>query len=449
MVAVFLFVLNISRVFLASGENASVLVGTIVTVGILGGRRRHLGQPAAALVHPGDDWPGSWSSSCRPGCSRSAPARSGGGGGGFQAARRPARRHARGRRAADADVPGDRVHAPPPGSSRSTTSTRAGPTRCCSRTRSSRASSSRCRSGPKKGKVESRAGRVHDLLQHSRPPGRRHGGDAERGARRAAARRAAPAPEGARTTAPPRELDERRRRPAPAVHDRVRHRGGRRRVRRAAAAAARATRSRRARRRRRSTSRAATSSSTRRTRTLPAGIDAIKIESEGGLHTLVFDDGKVPGFKLEAQQRRDRRAQGRPEARGVHVLLRHPGPPRGGHGGHAHGHVTHEYAAASAPAPCPARRPAARPGPPPAAPGTARCARRCRTARSPADALERRELDHLPSVHVDRRVRRRACRGTRVGTNAGTRTATPARRRRRRAARRRARRPGVISIPPA
>jgi plastocyanin len=33
---------------------------------------------------------------------------------------------------------------------------------------------------------------------------------------------------------------------------------------------------------------------------LPAGIDAIKFESEGGLHTLVFGDDKVPGFKLEA-----------------------------------------------------------------------------------------------------------------------------------------------------
>jgi plastocyanin len=32
----------------------------------------------------------------------------------------------------------------------------------------------------------------------------------------------------------------------------------------------------------------------------PAGVDAIKMESEGGLHTLVFDGGKVPGFKLEA-----------------------------------------------------------------------------------------------------------------------------------------------------
>jgi uncharacterized cupredoxin-like copper-binding protein len=32
----------------------------------------------------------------------------------------------------------------------------------------------------------------------------------------------------------------------------------------------------------------------------PAGVDAIKMESEGGLHTLVFDDDKVPGFKLEA-----------------------------------------------------------------------------------------------------------------------------------------------------
>jgi plastocyanin len=33
---------------------------------------------------------------------------------------------------------------------------------------------------------------------------------------------------------------------------------------------------------------------------LPAGVDAIKLESEGGLHTLVFDNGKVPGFKLQA-----------------------------------------------------------------------------------------------------------------------------------------------------
>jgi plastocyanin len=37
MAAVFLYVTNISRVFLASGENASVVVGTIVTVGILAG----------------------------------------------------------------------------------------------------------------------------------------------------------------------------------------------------------------------------------------------------------------------------------------------------------------------------------------------------------------------------------------------------------------------------
>ena len=32
----------------------------------------------------------------------------------------------------------------------------------------------------------------------------------------------------------------------------------------------------------------------------PAGVVAIKLESEGGLHDLVFDDDKVPGFKLEA-----------------------------------------------------------------------------------------------------------------------------------------------------
>jgi len=37
MFAVFLYVVNVSRVFLASGENKSVLVGTIVTVGILAG----------------------------------------------------------------------------------------------------------------------------------------------------------------------------------------------------------------------------------------------------------------------------------------------------------------------------------------------------------------------------------------------------------------------------
>ena len=32
----------------------------------------------------------------------------------------------------------------------------------------------------------------------------------------------------------------------------------------------------------------------------PAGVDAIKLESEGGQHTLVFDGGKVPGFRLQA-----------------------------------------------------------------------------------------------------------------------------------------------------
>lgn len=31
-----------------------------------------------------------------------------------------------------------------------------------------------------------------------------------------------------------------------------------------------------------------------------AGVDAIKLTSEGGLHTLVFAGGKVPGFKLQA-----------------------------------------------------------------------------------------------------------------------------------------------------
>jgi plastocyanin len=37
MVAVFLYVVNVSRVFLASGNEISVLVGTIITVGILAG----------------------------------------------------------------------------------------------------------------------------------------------------------------------------------------------------------------------------------------------------------------------------------------------------------------------------------------------------------------------------------------------------------------------------
>ncbi len=32
----------------------------------------------------------------------------------------------------------------------------------------------------------------------------------------------------------------------------------------------------------------------------PAGVDAIKLESTQGTHTLVFDNGKVPDFKLEA-----------------------------------------------------------------------------------------------------------------------------------------------------
>ena len=34
--------------------------------------------------------------------------------------------------------------------------------------------------------------------------------------------------------------------------------------------------------------------------TAPAGVDAIKLTSENGMHTLVFAGGKVPGFKLEA-----------------------------------------------------------------------------------------------------------------------------------------------------
>jgi hypothetical protein len=37
MLAVFLYVVNISRVFLASGNDASVVVSTLVTVAILAG----------------------------------------------------------------------------------------------------------------------------------------------------------------------------------------------------------------------------------------------------------------------------------------------------------------------------------------------------------------------------------------------------------------------------
>lgn len=32
----------------------------------------------------------------------------------------------------------------------------------------------------------------------------------------------------------------------------------------------------------------------------PAGVDAIRLTSQGGMHTLVFAGGKVPNFKLEA-----------------------------------------------------------------------------------------------------------------------------------------------------
>jgi plastocyanin len=34
---------------------------------------------------------------------------------------------------------------------------------------------------------------------------------------------------------------------------------------------------------------------------VPAGIIAIRLESTQGLHDLLFDDDKVPGFKLEAR----------------------------------------------------------------------------------------------------------------------------------------------------
>jgi plastocyanin len=38
---------------------------------------------------------------------------------------------------------------------------------------------------------------------------------------------------------------------------------------------------------------------------LPAGVNAIKLLGEGGLHDLVFDDDKVPGFKLEVNGKGD------------------------------------------------------------------------------------------------------------------------------------------------
>jgi plastocyanin len=32
---------------------------------------------------------------------------------------------------------------------------------------------------------------------------------------------------------------------------------------------------------------------------LPAGVNAIKLQGKGGTHDLVFDDDKVPGFRLD------------------------------------------------------------------------------------------------------------------------------------------------------
>lgn len=34
---------------------------------------------------------------------------------------------------------------------------------------------------------------------------------------------------------------------------------------------------------------------------LPAGVNAIRLRGEGGRHDLVFDDNKVPGFKVEVE----------------------------------------------------------------------------------------------------------------------------------------------------
>ena len=75
--------------------------------------------------------------------------------------------------------------------------------------------------------------------------------------------------------------------------------------------------------RRRATS---TSSPTRSTPT--PGSTTIKLVGDGGIHTLVFDDGKEPGFQLEVAATATRREEDRPEAGQVHLLLRHPGPPR-------------------------------------------------------------------------------------------------------------------------
>ena len=76
MLAVFLYVVNLSRVFLASGEGASVLVGTIVTVGILAGGAAISASPrlrASTLVMA---LAGFMVLVLSAVCSRSAPARS-------------------------------------------------------------------------------------------------------------------------------------------------------------------------------------------------------------------------------------------------------------------------------------------------------------------------------------------------------------------------------------
>ena len=174
MLAVFLYVVNMSRVFLASGENASVLVGTIVTVGDPGRRRRHLGQPPAAHVDAGDDAAGFMVIVLSAGLLSLGPSEeTAEGGGGFKQPAGP-------------PVATLEVDALPSLTFQATEfSTPAGITQInyndlggthtllFTDPKFERLPARHVPQGPKTGKVELEAGHVHDLLQHPRPPRRR------------------------------------------------------------------------------------------------------------------------------------------------------------------------------------------------------------------------------------------------------------------------------------
>ena len=366
IVAVALYVLNISRVFLAGDTTPRSSSASIITLAILVGASLHLRQPAAAHVVAGDDHRRR-ARDRRVGavCSSLGPSLE-------------PRRGRGGRRLRRADGPATATSAPSPVEATqrrsSSTPTRTRPLPASSRSTSPGRPVTRCSfrdpefdgfvlgtdaGGPRRRARSSwRPARTRSTATSPATSGR-HAGDDRRHVSRQA-------PRG-----------------APVARSRSRRLAARRRVGAAAAVTTVAARLRRAEGpadRDASTLEAGNFYFKPDKITADAGIAKIKLDSQGGIHDFVFDDGNVPGFQLEVDGGGgDRRQEDRPEAGKYDLLLHHHRPPRSGHGRHAHRRGRRPAAPSRAARRAPARD----------ARAAGRRARRSPTARAAPTRVER------------------------------------------------------------